>query len=318
MSRVTVIMPVYNGEKYIEQAIHSILRQTYQDFTLLCIDDGSTDNSLKVIDSIKDARISVMSNSENKGIAYTRNRGLELAETEYIALLDDDDIALPYRLEREVNYLDANPDISVVGGHQRQIDENGADLNRQWSVCLNPKYIKAYLLLNNTVVNGSTLFRKSFIEKHHIRYKDNMYGAEDYMFWVECSRYGAIKNLDEVMLLWRVAGQNETFNRINDNQTERYAALSTIRRKAFEQWGFQLGSEQYRILNKVFYEDSIVETQEELVQLYSTLKEITKQARTLKLPHTNEIITMCRKRFGEKVGKAFFLWDGSIERKDYD
>ena len=308
MSRVTVIMPVYNGEKFIKEAIQSILNQTYQNFTLLCIDDCSTDDSVAIIRSIRDSRIRIIQNECNRGIAYTRNRGLDIADSEYIALLDDDDIAMPHRLEKEIEYLDKHKDIQVVGGHQRQIDGNGNDLNKQWSVYLNPAYISAYLLLNNTVVNGSTMFRKDFIDRYNIRYKDNMCGAEDYMFWIECSLHGKIKNLDEVFLLWRVAGQNETYRMLRDYKEERLQALYNIKSYALEQWGFKLTKDEVVKLNKTFYEDSEIESKEEIEMIYVILKKIVNQARELKLENEKEVITMCRKRFGEKVSKAFFLW----------
>lgn len=310
MSRVTVVMPVYNGERYLREAVQSILNQTYSDFTLLCIDDCSVDNSWSILQSFDDSRIKIIQNEKNGGIAYTRNRGLDIAESEYIALLDDDDIALPYRLEHEVKYLDEHPEIQVVGGHQRQIDENGIDQNKQWSVCLNPDYINAYLMLNNTIVNGSTLFRKEFVDKYHIRYKDYMYGAEDYMFWVECSVYGKIKNLDEVFLLWRVAGQNETFKMISEEFKEkRMKALKEIREKAITSKGICLSDNELEGLNKAFFEDGPIDSKEELEELFSSLKNIAGQAKELQLFNQREIVTMCRKQFGEKVGKAFFLWE---------
>lgn len=308
MARITVIMPVYNGEKYLKEAVESILKQTYSDFMLLCIDDCSSDRSVDILQQFQDARIKVIKNEENRGIAYTRNRGLEMSETEYIAFLDDDDIALPYRLEHEIRYLDSHPEIQVVGGHQRQIDGHGNDMNKQWSVCLNPDYICAYLLLNNTVVNGSTMVRREFIEQYHIRFKDNMCGAEDYLFWVECSLHGKIKNLDEVFLLWRVAGQNETFHMIDNHKQERFHALYYIKDYAFRGNGFTIEEEEMKLLCKVFYEDASPQSIEELRELYRVLKKIATQAESLGLDNRKEVITMCRKRFGEKVGKAYFLW----------
>lgn len=302
-------MPVYNGEKYIKDAIQSILDQTYPGFILLCIDDCSTDGSLDIIRTFHDDRIQIIQNDSNRGIAYTRNRGLDLAKTEYIALLDDDDIAMPYRLEHELGFLDSNHDIQVVGGHQRQIDETGKDLNKQWSVYLNSAYIAAYLLLNNTIVNGSTMFRKSFIDEHQIRYRDHLCGAEDYQFWIECSLNGKIKNMDEIFLLWRVSGQNETFYRLNRYEEERKEALNKIRKYAFREMGFNLSDEQFILLGKVFYDEGIIDTLEELKKLYMVMRDISDQATLLNLQNAKEIKIMCRKRFGEKVGKAFFLWE---------
>ena len=309
MSRITVVMPVYNAAKYVKEAVESILNQTYSDFLLLCIDDCSEDNSVEILRQIRDKRIKIVENEVNRGIAYTRNVGLGMAKTEYIALIDDDDIALPYRLEHEVQYLDKHPEIQVVGGHQRQIDGLGNDLNKQWSVYLNPNYIQAYMLLGNTVVNGSTMFRKEFIEKHNIRFRDNMCGVEDYQFWVECSLKGKIKNLDEVLLLWRVAGQNTTYDMIENHTEDRFEALSRVKKYALGHTGFNLEKEELDLLCRVFDEEGKVESKEEIESLYRILGKMAKQAHVLGLENEKEIVTMCRKRFGEKIGKAFFLWE---------
>lgn len=309
MSRVTVIMPVYNGERFLKESIESILNQTYQDFTLLCINDCSTDNSLSIIQKYNDPRIKIIQNKVNLGIGSTRNVGLEMADTEYIALLDDDDISPLYRLEHEIQYLDNHLDIQIVGGHLREIDEFGNDLNNQWSVYLNPDYIKACLLLENTVANGTVMIRKSFIDEHNIRYKDNMCGVEDYMFWVECSLRGNIKNLDEVLLFWRITDQNETSRMLKKYKQERMKAFLKIRRYVFEQYGFEFLEDELLLLNKIFSDSGIAETREELDRLFCILKKIANQSKELKVSNSKEIITMCRKYFSKKVGKAFFLWD---------
>lgn len=308
MSRVSVCIPVYNGGKYLNEAINSLLNQTYEDFEIILVDDSSTDNSIEIIQSYKDKRIHLYKNEKNQGIAYTRNRAIDLANSEYIALLDDDDIAVPYRLEHEVKFLDDNKDIDVVGGHLRRIDKNGNDLNSQWNVYLNPNYIKAYLMLGDTIANGTVMFRKKFVNDHNIRFKDNMYGAEDYMFWVECSLKGKITNLDEVLLLWRVGHGNETQNVFNNKLVERNKVIDDIHTYALYENGFRLNQNELTILNKVFREEGTIDNQQEMEQLFNTLKNIARQASNYKLDNEKEIITMCRKRFGEKVGKAFYLW----------
>lgn len=309
MKMVTVIMPVYNGERYLEEAVNSILNQTYENFELLLIDDASSDNSIELISEIRDKRIRVIRNAQNMGIAAARNIGLDASNSKYIALLDQDDIALPYRLEHEVKYLDENPQVDVVGGHQRSIDCNGTDLERQWSVYLNPAYIKAYLMLNDTVVNGSTMFRKAFVDRYNIRYRENQYGAEDYRFWAECSLHGVIKNLDEVMLLWRCGHGNTTYSMLNTKREERRAAIRSIQQFALEGNGIFLQNKELDLISRVFFDDGIVENEQQLKGLYYTLKNIAEQAVDNHLENAQEVVTMCRKRFGEKVGKAFYLWN---------
>lgn len=306
--KVTVIMPVYNPGKYLSEAINSILNQTYTDFELLIIDDASTDHSKEAILQYADPRIRYVMNEINLGISGTRNRGIELSRSKYIAFMDHDDIALPTRLEKEVQYLEAHQEVDIVGGHVRTIDQNGRDLNQQWSVYLNPSYIKAYMLLSNTVAISTVLMRKEFLEQHRIRFKDNCYGAEDYRFWVECSLKGTIANLDETFLYWRTGHNNET-SRVKENKLkEREEVIRDIQKYALQETGFSLTDEELSILLKVFKENGSVENRNELEAVYQVLKKIAMQAKVLHLENSDEIVTMCRKRFGEKVGKAFFLW----------
>lgn len=308
MPKVSVVIPVYNAERFLKETLQSVLNQTFQDFEILLIDDGSTDGSLKIAEAFQDKRIRIFCNEKNLGIAQARNRGIANAESEYIALLDHDDIALPFRLEHEVDYLDQNPSIMVVGGHQREINEEGKDLNKQWNGYLNPMYIKAYLMFNNPMINGSTLFRKLFVEQNQIFYQDNLYGAEDYMFWVECSLKGKIKNLDEVFLLWRRSKGQETTIRKKKSQYERNKALSKIRETAIKGNGIALEKWEYEIIHRVFEEEGLLQNITEIEMLYQILKNIAEQAVYKKLENAEEIKSMCRKRFGEKIGKAFFLW----------
>ncbi len=306
MPAVTVIMPVYNTAIYLPQAIESILNQTFSDFELLIIDDASTDQSVDIIRQYKDSRIHYIRNSENQGISETRNRGIDLARSEYIALMDSDDIAPSARLEKEVAFMNENRDIDVVGGHLLEIDHNGKDRNKKWTVSLNPDYIKAYLLLGNTVANGSAMFRKSFVDRYKIRFSKASRGAEDYRFWVDCSLHGRIANLDEVMLYWRTGHYSETSLVKANRSREREEALT--RAYALHSSGFRLSDQDLSVLNEVFKEDGIINNMEELQLLYTVLRKISRQAKELQLCNSNEIVTMCRKRFGEKVGKAYFLW----------
>src|SRR5690348_7082970 len=113
-SRVTVLMPVYNSEKYIWAAIHSVINQTWNDFELLIVNDGSTDGTQEIIKSFADDRI-VLINQENGGVAKALNKGLMHAKGDYIARFDADDICFPDRLEEQVNFLDKHEDYVVVG-----------------------------------------------------------------------------------------------------------------------------------------------------------------------------------------------------------
>ncbi len=306
MPRISVIMPLYNAEKYVEQAINSILNQTYQDFELIIVDDKSTDKSYEICRRIKDKRIRLFQNNCNFGISQTRNIALQHTNGEYIAIMDDDDIAPLYRLEKEIVFLDYHKDIIAVGGHCRFIDEKGNDLGKQWNIFTNPKYINAHIIFSNPIPNSAGMIRNEILQKYNIRYQDGMYGTEDYRFWAECSMYGFLGNIDEVMLYWRKTNAGVTNRELYTD--ERKKAVAETQKYLLEKLGFCLKKNDIEILTKTLGEDGILSTHEEIKELFQALKKISKQAEDMKLVNAKEIITMCRKKFGEKIGKAFFLW----------
>ena len=117
MPRISVIMPAYNAEKYIREAIDSILAQTYTDFEFIIIDDASTDATASIVESYSDERIRFFRNEHNMGVANTLNRGLDLAVGEYIARMDSDDISLPERFAKQVEFMDTHTDVIVCGSN---------------------------------------------------------------------------------------------------------------------------------------------------------------------------------------------------------
>lgn len=123
---VSVVMPTYNGERFLRPAIESILNQTFRDFELILIDDGSTDSTPRILAEYHDARLLVLTNEHNLGIAGATNRGLAAARGRYVALQDHDDISLPHRFQTQVDFLESHPDIALVGSAAKLIDENGA------------------------------------------------------------------------------------------------------------------------------------------------------------------------------------------------
>lgn len=164
--KVTVFVPVYNREAYIGAAIESILGQSFSHFEILLVDDGSTDRSVEVLRSYDDPRLRVVCHEHNLGIPQTRNRGLELAQGEYIALLDSDDIAQPDRLQHQVAFLDRHPDIVQVGGWVRRVDATGRLLKQVKQQPTAPDDIRAQLLfrcsLSNTTIMGRTAVLRAY------------------------------------------------------------------------------------------------------------------------------------------------------------
>lgn len=215
--RVTVLMPVYNGEQYLGEAIESILGQTFRDFELLIINDGSTDRSVEVIESYRDPRIRLVRNDTNSGLIFTLNKGLELAGGEYVARMDCDDISLPERLAKQVEFLDNHSAIGVCGTWFRKFGMGTGKVVR-WQT--DPDSIRCGLLFDSTVGHPTVMMRNELLKNNDLRYDPAYKNAEDFELWVRVAQYAGLANLDEVQLRYRVhpaqitlssaAGQRET------------------------------------------------------------------------------------------------------------
>ncbi len=301
MPKVSVIMPVYNAERYITYAVESILNQEFSDFELIIIDDKGLDNSLRIIERMKDPRIRVIENDSNRGIAYARNRGLEAACGEYIALMDDDDWTPPYRLGLENDFLDANLDISAVGGAMHTIDEHNRLIKYNNILMIHqPGRVKAELIFHDIIANGSTMFRKSIVEAHSIKYQDNMHGMEDYRFWIDYSMYGKIVNLDDVLLYWRDSGHNESAKNKSLLKSERRDTYGKIQEYALERHGFRLNEEELRRFKNSFAEGGrAVLTRSDLEQLFYVMEKIMEQGS--EKDFAEELNFVCRYMYGIRV-----------------
>ncbi len=181
---VSVIMSVYNGARYLRDSIDSILHQTFQHFELVIINDGSTDDTVKILEEINDHRI-VLLNQENLGLTKSLNRGARISNGKYIARQDADDISLPNRLEQQVKFLNENPDIGFVGGSYLLIDENSSQL-KIIEVKNNPPLLKTTLLKRNIFAHGSCMFRKDLFNDIG-GYREEFRYAQDIDLWLRMS-----------------------------------------------------------------------------------------------------------------------------------
>ena len=301
MPKISIIMPIYMAEKYVEYAVQSILNQSYSDFELIVIDDKGTDNSISIVEGIKDSRIKILENDINRGIAFSRNKGIENAAGEYIALMDDDDFAPAYRLKIENEFLDSNLDISVVGGAAHVIDEyNNVIKYNNIQMIHNPYRLRAELLFHDVVMNGSTMFRKEFVLNHFIKYQDNMNGMEDYRFWVDCSVLGKIVTLDHVLLYWRDNPNNETAKNISFRKLERQETFKKIQEHALKVNGFDLNEEELRCFQKGFAEGGrAFSSRQDLEQLYLVMKKLIEQGKDK--DYADELKFVCKYMYGRRV-----------------
>lgn len=201
---ISVIMPVYNAGKYLEEAIQSILNQTYKDFEFIIINDGSTDESLKVIEKYKnlDDRI-VLINRENRGLIASLNEGIEKAHGEYIARMDADDISLNTRFEKQIKLMEYKQ-LDICGCHYARLNEYGKYIDTIYTP-LDDNSLVLYLILAVPFAHGSAMIRKDFINKYKIQYGlNNIKYAEDKAFWIDMFRKNAkFGNVNEILFEYR-------------------------------------------------------------------------------------------------------------------
>jgi glycosyltransferase involved in cell wall biosynthesis len=198
---ISVIMPVYNVERYVAESIGSILNQSFRDFELIIIDDGSTDSTGSIIRSFHDNRIRIISNQTNKGNYRCRNLGLKLAKGKYVCVMDGDDIALQERLKTQYKFMEEHSKYAIVGSDIEFFSEIGTSV---FSRLRNKERIKVFLLKDNCSTHPSIMIRRSFIEKSYIRYNEQYEYAADYNLMVKVSRHASITNIPEVLLKYRL------------------------------------------------------------------------------------------------------------------
>ncbi len=200
--KVTVLMPVYNGEKYLRDAVLSILNQTFMDFEFLVINDGSTDKSLDLLKSFHDPRIRLVNNEINLRLPATLNKGLRLARGTYIARMDCDDISLPERLARQVEYLDANPDVGLCSTDIYSMNVHGQVIDMPKDK-IKGVPVEWRLFWENPIKHPTAMLRRRILADSNLAYRDVF--AEDFVLWCRLALVTKIQKLDYPLLLYRMA-----------------------------------------------------------------------------------------------------------------
>ena len=247
--KVSIILCFYNEEKYLAQAIDSVLAQTYHNFELIIINDGSTDGSDAIIKQYSDERIIYRINDENRRLAYSRNRGLELATGDYIGFFDGDDIMIPDKIARQVKYLDEHEDTIVVSGGYVYMDSEGyTDDKIVEPECLSDEQIRAYMLFGNCIAVGAALFRRKIIDNYKIRLDEKNKASEDYRFWVDVLPYGKFANINGVFYQYRI-NHGSKANLIVKSNVEVYdEEVKQILRDSWAARGFSIGEKDIEFI----------------------------------------------------------------------
>lgn len=187
--RITVLMSVYNGEKFLRDAIDSILNQTYRDFEFVIYDDCSTDNTLNIIESYNDSRIICRRNVINRGLTWNLADGVSSSKADYIVRMDGDDIAYPHRLEQQLEWMDRHPEITIMGTPVSYFHETPGD----GGVAPQPQddaTIKALLFISFTMLHPSIIIRRQDLVRNKLNYDSSFRYSQDHALYLECIRAG--------------------------------------------------------------------------------------------------------------------------------
>ena len=200
--RISVVLPVYNGAMFLAEAIGSILGQNFRDLELIAIDDGSTDGSASILDALRDPRVRVI-HQANVGLAASLNQGISLARGEYIARHDHDDLSLPMRFARQVQFLEQNPDCALVGT-RAEIRRDDRPATRFHDHPVDDAALRFELLFDNPFVHSSVMLRKREVESVGGYSTDPArQPPEDYELWSRLSRSYQVANLPERLTVYR-------------------------------------------------------------------------------------------------------------------
>lgn len=247
---VTVLMPVYNGEEHLGEAIDSILGQTFQDFELLAMDDGSMDRSRAIIRSYGDSRIRLVENEKNIGQTATLNRGLDLARGCWIARADQDDICLPRRLETQAAFLEKNPCFAAVGSRVIEIDRSGK-VKRKLKVPTYEAQIRLRLVTENPFAHSAVMYSAE-VARDLGGYDTGYYFIEDWELWSRMLAKGhRITNLPEYLIKYRRYGESSTNRYFAERRHEEIPRL--IGRSLKELAGIDLTEEEVSLFYQARY-----------------------------------------------------------------
>ena len=215
---VSVNMVSYNSEKYIGKSIQSILNQTYKNFELIIVNDGSNDNTLTEINNFSDSRIKVINNNKNLGIPYARNIAINASIGKYIAIQDSDDVSLENRLRVQVSFLENNLDFGLIGSKTEMIDSNDKRLNRIQSLELSENETKVMLFFKNCFTHSSVMYRKNNLKK--VMFNHNFKITQDYDAIIKISRESKVKNCGEVLVQYRHHANSISNNNLEKKEEE--------------------------------------------------------------------------------------------------
>lgn len=246
---VTVLIPVYNSERYVREAIDSVLGQTFPDFELIVVDDGSTDRTAEILASARDPRLRILRNPRNSGQTPSLNLGLDAAQGRYIARLDADDVAAPRRLEKQVAFMERHPGVGLLGTAVRLIGPAG-NSGGMWVLPQEDLQIRWRSLLANPFMHPSVLIRSEILVQNGLQYDERFRISQDYDLWTRLLRHTRGANLGEPLVSYRVHKAGLT----GSHRDTLIRESSEISRRTIDDYlpDFRIGDDEVRALKVLF------------------------------------------------------------------
>lgn len=294
---VSVITTVYNCEKYISQSVESILDQNFKDLEYIIVDDGSSDSTLSIIKDHagRDPRLIIIENTENLGRVISLNKALERSSGKYIAIQDADDVSLPDRLKKQVEFMESDHEYVLTGCDITVVNERGEQVSQP----VRPEKdieAKFSLLFRCTFANPSIMYRRDVISRHKIKYEEEFIHSEDFRIISRISRHGRVKNLREKLLFYRRHESNNSkvnSSKLNENSNK-------IVRDNLSEFGFNISTEQAERLRRLISSKGIKKDflLEDIRMLFDVIKKFRKQN-----PGSNREIAGVLRRMAGWLGK---------------
>ncbi|MCH7402096.1 glycosyltransferase family 2 protein [Belliella kenyensis] len=251
MPKVTILLPVFNCEKYVSQAIESILNQSFTDFEFLIINDGSTDSTPEILKEFSDSRIKIINNLSNEGLVPTLNRGITLANGEYIFRMDSDDVSHRERIKRQVQFMEINPKVVVCGTNRFILGRE----NSKGGKALKNSDVLAISIFNCPLVHPSVCIRKRFLDEYQLRYNVKYIHSEDNALWLAILKIGGeISVLSE-----RLVGYRLHDDQVSKRFAEKQKESSTKARVDFLNYSFgiRMNVSEIKLYRALSYKEEI-------------------------------------------------------------
>lgn len=244
---VSIIMSVYNAENYLNEAIDSILNQTFQDFEFIIVEDASTDSSYKILKEYEDKRIKIIRNKSNIGLTRSLNKALKYATGKYIARMDADDICMPTRLEKQIHYMEKHRNVALISCSFMRFGES----EQKTIIRMNEVQIKGQLMFGSVLPHPGFIFRREIYSKYKIRYNEKMKYAQDYDFQVRVARKFKIACLPDILIKYRVSDKQIS----SQKSLEQQECANRVRQSQLYYYGIKCNQKQIELIRRIYMDE---------------------------------------------------------------